>query len=337
MMVRGLARERGGPLSRTRVAAIAVAATLAAGTAALTVATAGTPAKASSATRPQSPARYQGPRLTMIPAQHDITVSGYPNQPNSTKVQVYVDPGIWLASLGSSFQLNVRRANYRAPLSVSQVIDAPGGARVTRPLPASMLDNWNGIEGMIQLTVRYAGHVVSSNRLTFCPNTYDPERAVPDSPASSPYPQQGCAASDPFPLGEVWGIARGWAVDPAESFFASPISLVVNRTYQVTESITPRYTHWFGVAPAAASATVNMTVTLPPGFPPPPPSPTPTVSMTATPPRRARCPRPLRRCPHRRRRHGPACPPARSTGCPRGRGQPRARRGRCRHCPRCRR
>ena len=40
----------------------------------------------------------------------------------------------------------------------------------------------------------------------------------------------------------------------------------------MTELIAPRYTHWFGVAPADASATVNMKVTLPPGFPPPPPA-----------------------------------------------------------------
>ena len=77
-MMRGLARKRGGRLPRTRMAAIAGVAALAAGTAALAVATAGTPAKASPAVLPQSPAHYQGPRLTMIPAQHDITVYGYP-------------------------------------------------------------------------------------------------------------------------------------------------------------------------------------------------------------------------------------------------------------------
>ncbi|TVZ05711.1 hypothetical protein EAS64_14565 [Trebonia kvetii] len=279
-----MAREGGRPLSRTRVAAITAAAALAAGTVGIAVATAGTPAKASAAAQPQSPAHYQGPRLTMIPAQHDITVYGYPNRPNSKTVQVFMDPGIWLASLGSSFQLNVGRANYRSPVTLTQVINTPGGTRVTRALPASMLDHWNGVEGMIRLTVRYAGHIVTSHSLTFCPNSYDPERAIPDSPASSPYPLQGCAPFDPFPLGEVWGIAKGWAVDPSESFFGRPISLVPNRTYQVTESITPRYTNWFGVTPANASATVNVTVSLPPGFPPPPPppSPTPTTTVSAT-------------------------------------------------------
>ena len=58
--------------------------------------------------------------------------------------------------------------------------------------------------------------------------------------------------------------------------------LAPNRTYQVTESINPRYTHWFGVAPADASATVNLTVTLPPGFPPPSPSPSPTPTVTGS-------------------------------------------------------
>jgi hypothetical protein len=285
-MVRGLARARGGPLSRTRVAAIATAAALAAGTAGLAVATAGTPAKASPAAQPQTPARYQGPRLAMIPAQHDITIMGFPNRPGSKKVMVIMDPGVWLASLGSSFQLDASRPNYRTPVTLTQVINTPGGARVTRPLPATMLDHWNGVGGMIRITVRYAGQVVTSYRFTFCPNTFDAERATADSPASSPYPQGACGAFDPFPLGEVWGIARGWAVDPAENFFFRPISLLPNRTYQVTESITSRYTHWFGVAPSDSSATVNVTVTTPPGFPPPPPSPSPspipTITLTAT-------------------------------------------------------
>jgi hypothetical protein len=269
------------------VAAIATAAALAAGTAGVAVATAGTPAKASPAAQPQTPARYLGPRLMMIPAQHDLTIYGFPGRPGSKKVQVNMDPGVWLASMGSAFQLDVGRASYRTPVTLSQVISEPGGVRVTRPLPASMLDHWNGVEGMVRITVRYAGKVVTSYRLTFCPNSFDQERATPDSPASSPYPEQGCSAFDPFPVGEVWGIAKGWAVDPAENFFYRPISLVMNRTYQVTESITPRYTHWFGVAPADASATVNVTVTEPPGFPPPPPpsptpSPIPTVTATAT-------------------------------------------------------
>jgi Lysyl oxidase len=280
--MRGLARARGGPLSRTRVTAMAVAAALAGGTAALAITTGGTAAQASSAVRPQAPAHYQGPRLTLIPATHDLTVQGFPKSRTSKQVQVYVDPGVWLASIGSPFQLDVERANYRAPVTLTQVIDTPGGTRVTRPLPASMLDHWNGIEGMIRLTVRYAGHLVSSQSVTFCPNTFDPERAVADSPDTSPYPQQGCAPFDPFPLGEVWGVAKGWAVDPASSFLARPFSLVPNRTYQVTESITPRYTHWFGVAPADASATVNMTVTVPTGFPPPTPSPSPTPSISGT-------------------------------------------------------
>src|SRR5579859_1610828 len=100
-MMRGLARGRGKPLSRARAVGIAAAAVLAAGTAALAVTTAGTPANASSAAQPQSPAHYQGPRLTMIRAAADITATGYPKSRTSKQVLVSVDPGVWLASLGS--------------------------------------------------------------------------------------------------------------------------------------------------------------------------------------------------------------------------------------------
>lgn len=266
------------------VAAIATAAALAAGTAGLAIA--GTPAKASPAAAPQSPARYQGPRLKMIAAQNQLTVYGFPAKKGSKKLQVFVDPGIWLASLGSALQFNVGRTSYAKPLTLTQVISRPGGAKVTRRLPADMLDYWNGIYGMVRITVRDGGKVVTSYRLTVCPDSFDSERATPDSPATSPYPQNGCGTFDPFPLGQVWGIAKGWAIDPAEGGFPGQLVLLnPNRSYTVTESITSRYTHWLGVAPGDSSASIKMTVLPQPGFPPPPPpspSPTPTATVTAT-------------------------------------------------------
>jgi hypothetical protein len=52
--------------------------------------------------------------------------------------------------------------------------------------------------------------------MTLCPDTFDPERASPDGPSTSPYPQE-CGALDPFQLGAVVGIEQGWAVDAAQS------------------------------------------------------------------------------------------------------------------------
>jgi hypothetical protein len=191
-----------------------------------------------------------GPAIKLIAAQHTITAPRFGNQ-------VFVDPGIWVAALGAPLQLNVGRASYSDPVTVTQVISQPGLPPQTRPLPASVLDGWNGLKNFLSLTVKNkAGRVVAATRLTLCPDTFDPERASPDSPSTSPYPQQ-CGARDPFQIGTVWGIEQGWAVDAAQFGRTYRLSL---GTYRVTESITAAYTRLFGIPPADATATVVMNV-----------------------------------------------------------------------------
>jgi len=203
-----------------------------------------------SAPAAQATADPAGPAIKLIAAQHSITAPQFGNQ-------VFVDPGIWMASLGAPLQLNVGRTSYKSPITITQVISQPGLPPQMRPLPASILDGWNGLKNFVSLTVKNkAGKVVASTRLTLCPNSFDTERASPDSPSTSPYPQQ-CAAADPFQIGMVWGIEQGWAVDPAQEGALFRLAL---GTYRVTESITPAYARLFGIAPADATATVVMTV-----------------------------------------------------------------------------
>ena len=113
----------------------------------------------------------QGPTVKLIAAQHTVTAQRFGNQ-------VFVDPGIWVASLGAPLQLEVGRASYADPVTVTQVISQPGLPPQTRPLPASILDGWNGLKNFISLTIKNkAGRVVATTRLTLCPDTFDPERA----------------------------------------------------------------------------------------------------------------------------------------------------------------
>jgi len=191
-----------------------------------------------------------GPVIKLIAAQHNIIAPRFGNQ-------VFVDPGIWAASLGAPLQFDVSRASYTDPITITQVLSQPGLPPETRPLPASVLDHWNGLKNFVSITIKNkAGKVVASTRLTLCPNSFDPERASPDGPSASPYPQQ-CSAMDPFQTGMVWGIEQGWAVDPAQ--FGRTYSLALG-TYHVTESITPVYARLFDIPAANATATVVMTV-----------------------------------------------------------------------------
>ena len=192
-----------------------------------------------------------GPEVKLVAAQNSITVPRYGHQ-------VYLDPGIWVASLGSALQLDVQRPDYTTPLSVTQIVHLPGGGTQRIPWPASIIGKIpSGLPDFVHLTVRNtSGKIVASSRLEFCPDSYDPQRASPSSPATSPYPQE--CVGDPFPKSLVWGIARGWAVDPAEQNF-QPMKLALGH-YLVTETITPAYARLLSISPADDTATVKVKV-----------------------------------------------------------------------------
>jgi hypothetical protein len=121
-----------------------------------------------------------------------------------------------------------------------------------------VLDGWNGLRNFVRITVRnLKGRVIYSGTITMCPDSYTPARVALDSPVTSPYPQF-CDASNPFVLGNVWGIQKNWAVDPAQQ--NGPTVKLAVGTYQVTESVTPVYVSLFHIAPHDASTAVTMTV-----------------------------------------------------------------------------
>lgn len=143
-----------------------------------------------------SAATVPGPVVRLEAAQRSITLDRFGGK-------ALLDPGIWVAALGSPLQFDVRRMPYTTPITITQIIHAPFGGIVRRPLPASILDGWNGLRRFIQLTARNAaGKVVVSQQVTFCPDSYQPARVLPASPPTSPYPQQ--CPTVPFAKGMVW-------------------------------------------------------------------------------------------------------------------------------------
>jgi hypothetical protein len=188
--------------------------------------------------------------VKLIAAQNSITVQRFGRS-------VFLDPGIYVASLGSALEFDVQRASYRTPLTITQVIHLPDGSTETRPLPAAVLDSWSGLRNFLHVTVRNSsGKVVASNRMTFCPNDYNPQRATPDGAVTSPYPF-GCGFN-PFQQATVWGVASGWGADPF-SFFGRSYRLRLG-TYHVTETITPRFVRLLHISAADATATVKVKV-----------------------------------------------------------------------------
>jgi hypothetical protein len=197
-----------------------------------------------------APAASAGPTLKLIAAQRTIKV------PKFGKGSVFFEPGIWVASYGAPFQLDVQRASYTKPLTITEVIKTPGGATVRRALPAWTLAHWNGLRHFLHLTLRNRkGVVIARSTQTFCPDGYSLSRTNPGSARTSSYPLQ-CSAFDPFSVAEVWGIARGWAVDP-QYFAAYKLNY---GTYRLTETIGPAYARLFNIPARNATATVIVKV-----------------------------------------------------------------------------
>jgi hypothetical protein len=89
-----------------------------------------------------SAARVPEPVLKLEAAQPSITLDGF-------RGQVFLDPGIWLAALGSPLQFDVQRTAYTRPVTITQVIHPPYGGTIRKPLPGSVLDGWHGLKDFV--------------------------------------------------------------------------------------------------------------------------------------------------------------------------------------------
>jgi hypothetical protein len=230
-----------------------------AGLAVAAIAMPGMPA-VSAAKIPVSAATVPGPVVKLEAAQRSVTLYGF-------RGRVYLDPGIWVSALASPLEFDVQRASYTKPITITQIIHPPYGGIVRRPLPASILDGFNGLRRFTVLTVRnLAGNVVLTKPTSFCPNDFNPARVSPGGPPTQPYPP--VCTFDPFQLGMVWGVQKGWAVDPAQSS-GRVVKLPVG-VYHVTETISPGYVRLFHIPAKDATATIKLTVAKPPKCCPPP-------------------------------------------------------------------
>jgi len=235
------------------IAAVAVAVSLGVSAPALGAAGAAGAAAAAGGGRPAAGL----PAVTLTAAQPVITV-------NRTSPVTFVDPGIFAVAHGSRLQFNVRRSSLTAPIRLTRVIRGPGGSAREVPLPSSLAAGFRGLRNFAVLTLRdSAGTVVATRRLTFCPDSFETQRAGPDSPQRSPFPQQGCATM-PFTKSAVWGVQRGWGVEVSE-ISNTQFHLKLG-TYTMTETIAAPFRTALDLPDATSTTTVTVKVVKgPPG------------------------------------------------------------------------
>jgi hypothetical protein len=204
-----------------------------------------------------SSAQSAGPTVKLYAARLHAQVAVFGNGVS------YIDPSIYIESLGQALQFDVQRKNLSRPVTITQVYKSASGATERRTLPAWTMKGWSGLKAFVRVKVQNgAGKVLLARDLNFCPGGAA-QRATPDSPATDPYPT-GCGSYTgfPFTLGAVWGISKGWGVDPVE-FYSLTTKLQVGKTYKVTMTITKPWQHILHVSAKDATATVKMNAVTP--------------------------------------------------------------------------
>ena len=165
----------------------------------------------------------------------------------------YLDPGVWIATVGGALELYASRPDYDTPVSLVQTDPATGA--VVRELPADLLDPWSGLKDFVHIAVRDPeGHLVLRQPITLCPNSYTRSRISDEGPLTSSYPQ--FCGGNPFTKGAVFGIDAGWAVSAVGDYGYGLGFRAEARRYHVSMWIDPAWVTALEIAPEDASTTV---------------------------------------------------------------------------------
>lgn len=191
-------------------------------------------------------------RLQLRAARTDITLS----RPDGRKV--FLDLGVYIAALDAPFEIRVGRDDYTSPLEAFEVIQSPAGEQLV-PIPDTALAGWAGFKDFFEVAIEDPeGVAVRTILMDFCPNTFDHQRVDDSGPRTPAYPYT--CYGNPFALGMVWGLDKGWAVRASTYDFRDMSVRLPTGNYKVTVSISPRFQQMFSVEPADASVEVNLEV-----------------------------------------------------------------------------
>jgi hypothetical protein len=150
---------------------------------------------------PPSVAAGAAPSVRLLAASPTVTLHRY-----GERGRVWLDVGIYVASVGGPFEIRVGRDDYDHPIEVIQHLSS--GA--DRELPASVARGMVGLRRFLHVTVtNRVGRIVLDRYHAFCPSG-ELARVDDDGPQGPTYPP--FCTGTPFTLGTVWGIDDGWAV-----------------------------------------------------------------------------------------------------------------------------
>ncbi|APE25737.1 MULTISPECIES: lysyl oxidase family protein [Streptomyces] len=201
------------------------------------------------AATPEQATAATGPRLSLIAATDSVTLTSWKEEPG-----VFLDLGTYLTAEGTPLELKVTRKSYKDPVVVTQTV-YEGGKAKAKVLPQNTVKDFSGLPGFAEITVTDStGKKVVSRTESFCPNNAS-GRVRPDAPATSKYPES--CPTNPFTLGSVWGVEKGWAANTYSGAYTQPVKLAAG-TYTAKVGVAKKYRDLFGIADKPA--TVRVTV-----------------------------------------------------------------------------
>lgn len=186
-----------------------------------------------------APAAKPGqPQLKLVAASKSVTLDRWEGDKG-----VYLDLGTYLTVDNAPFEFRVNRKSYKDRVVVQQIF-RDGKKTTSRTLPAGLVQDFKGLPGFLEVTVKdSSGKVVSTTIGGFCPNNAS-GRLRPDAPATSHYPES--CPTNPFTLGSVWGVEKGWAANTSTVDYDKPVDLKAGE-YTAKVSVAKKYRELFGI------------------------------------------------------------------------------------------
>jgi hypothetical protein len=199
---------------------------------------------------PAAEAAPTRPALKLISTVGSVKAYNFIATPNSGGVSgLYMDLGTYVAAVGKSFELRVKRPSYTRKLEAVQIVDGKA-----RKLAAGTVKDWAGLPGFFKVKLTDStGKLARSYDQTWCPANPG-SRVVPSGAPTNHYPE-GCPANG-FTLGAVWGIQAGWGSNTANY---DGLPLIKDGKYVAEISIAPKYQKLFGAS--SGSKKIKVTVT----------------------------------------------------------------------------
>jgi hypothetical protein len=186
-----------------------------------------------------APAATPGkPQLKLIAASNSVTLDRYKGDRG-----VYLQLGTYLSVDNAPLEFEAKRKSYKDPIVVKQIL-RDGKKTKTKTLPAGLVKNFSGLSGFLEISIKDgAGKEVLTQGGTFCPNNAS-GRIRPDAPATSHYPQS--CSTNPWTLGSVWGVEKGWASNTTQFDYDEAVDLPAGE-YTAQVGVAKKYRDLFGM------------------------------------------------------------------------------------------